>query len=81
MRSARTTFPTRVSVPGVFALVTMGVFDLAYVAVTPCRLDFGTDSYYVLWAYEGCSFGMQTGGLLVTGAGILIGFVLGWLVT
>ena len=81
MASPRTTFPTRVSVPGVFALVMMGVFDLAYVLVTPCRLEIGTGQYYVPWAYEGCSFGMQTGGLLVTWAGLLVGFVLGWLVT
>lgn len=81
MTSTGVTHPTRVSVPGVFALVMMGVFDLVYVSVTPCRLEIPTGWYYVPWAYEGCSFGMQTGGLFVTGAGMLVGFVLGWLVT
>jgi len=75
------TYPTRVTVPGVFALVMMVVFDLAYVLVTPCRLEIARGSPNVLWAYEGCSFAMQTGGLLVTGAGILVGFVLGYLVS
>lgn len=81
MTSSRVTHPTRVTVPGVFALVMMGLFDLAYVFVTPCRLEIGTGWYYVPWAYEGCSFGMQTGGLVVTGIGTLIGGVVGWLVT
>jgi len=81
MSSTRMTHPTRVTVPGVFGLVMMVVFDLAYVLVTPCRLEFETGSHHVPWAYEGCSFGMQTGGLLVTGIGMLLGFVLGWLVT
>jgi hypothetical protein len=75
------THPTRVTVPGILALIMMGVFDLVYVLVTPCSLEFGTGSYYVPWAYKGCSFGMQTGGLIVTAIGMLIGFVLGWLVT
>ncbi|PSQ16647.1 hypothetical protein BRD00_10325 [Halobacteriales archaeon QS_8_69_26] len=70
-------------IAGFIAVITIGVFDLAYAAVTPCSLALPPDSggsTYVLWVHDGCSFGMQTGSLLVTAAAGLLGFGLGWLI-
>lgn len=70
----------RITVPGFLGLVMMGVFDLAYVSVTPCSLTMPSEFHSVPWAFDGCSFGMQTSGLFVTAAGALVGFVLGWVI-
>ena len=69
---------TRITVPGVFGVVMMGVFDLAYVLVTPCSLTMAPEFHSVPWTFGGCSFRMQMSGIFATAAGALVGFVLGW---
>lgn len=71
---------TRITVPGVIGVVMMGLLDLAYASVTRCSLTVAPEFHSVPWTYEGCSFGMRTGGLIVTMVGALVGFVLGWVI-
>jgi len=71
---------TRITVPGFLGMITMVVFDLTYVVVTPCSLTKAPEFHSVLWTFGGCSFGMQMSGVFVTAAGASVGFVLGWMI-